>query len=107
MKTMASLADVTPPIALGALDGRYRKAVAPLVDHLSEAALNRTRVHVEIEWLIHLTQHQVVPGVRQLTDAEVAQLRAIVGDFGAEDITELGEIETARSPRRRPARPHP
>ena len=93
MTTMASLADVTPPIALGALDGRYRKAVAPLVDHLSEAALNRTRVHVEIEWLIHLTQHQVVPGVRQLTDAEVAQLRAIVGDFGAEDITELGEIE--------------
>ena len=93
MTTMASLADVTPPIALGALDGRYRKAVAPLVDHLSEAALNRMRVHVEIEWLIHLTQHQVVPGVRQLTDAEVAQLRAIVGDFGAEDITELGEIE--------------
>ena len=93
MTTMASLADVTPPIALGALDGRYRKAVAPLVDHLSEAALNRMRVHVEIEWLIHLTQQQVVPGVRQLTDAEVAQLRAIVGDFGAEDITELGEIE--------------
>ncbi|WP_376786224.1 adenylosuccinate lyase [Arsenicicoccus bolidensis] len=93
MTTMASLADVTPPIALGALDGRYRKAVAPLVDHLSEAALNRMRVHVEIEWLIHLTQQQVVPGVRQLTDAETAQLRAIVGDFGAEDITELGEIE--------------
>lgn len=90
---MASLADVTPPIALGALDGRYRKAVAPLVDHLSEAALNRMRVHVEVEWLIHLTQHQVVPGVRQLTDAEVAQLRAVVGDFGAEDIAELAEIE--------------
>ncbi|WP_288798977.1 adenylosuccinate lyase [uncultured Arsenicicoccus sp.] len=90
---MASLAEVTPPIALGALDGRYRKAVAPLVDHLSEAALNRTRVHVEIEWLIHLTQHQVVPGVRRLTDDEVARLRAVVTDFGAEDIAELAEIE--------------
>ncbi|AKT52566.1 adenylosuccinate lyase [Arsenicicoccus sp. oral taxon 190] len=90
---MASLADVTPPIALGALDGRYRKAVAPLVDHLSEAALNRMRVHVEVEWLIHLTQHQVVPGVRALTEDEIAQLRAIVGDFGAEDIAELAEIE--------------
>nr|WP_029210175.1 adenylosuccinate lyase [Arsenicicoccus bolidensis] len=90
---MASLADVTPPIALGALDGRYRKAVAPLVDHLSEAALNRTRVHVEVEWLIHLTQHQVVPGVRRLTDDEVARLRAVVTDFGAEDIAELAEIE--------------
>src|SRR6478736_3918980 len=41
MATMASLADATPPIALGALDGRYRGTVAPLVDHLSEAALNR------------------------------------------------------------------
>ena len=52
---MASLANASPPIALGALDGRYRAAVAPLVDHLSEAALNRERVRVEVEWLIHLT----------------------------------------------------
>ncbi|MCH8611546.1 adenylosuccinate lyase [Arsenicicoccus dermatophilus] len=90
---MASLADVTPPIALGALDGRYRSAVAPLVDHLSEAALNRTRVHVEVEWLIHLTQEQVVPGVRRLSDDEVRELRAVVVKFGAEDIAELAEIE--------------
>ena len=68
MPSMTSLADITPPIALGALDGRYRKAVAPLVDHLSEAALNRARVHVEIEWLIYLTDHAVVParGVRRM-----------------------------------------
>ncbi len=52
------LADAEPPIALGALDGRYRGVVAPLVDHLSEAALNRARVHVEVEWLIHLTEHE-------------------------------------------------
>ena len=90
---MTSLADITPPIALGALDGRYRKAVAPLVDHLSEAALNRARVHVEIEWFIHLTDRQVVPGVRQLSEAEIAQLRAVVADFGADDIAELAEIE--------------
>ncbi|WP_040157139.1 adenylosuccinate lyase [Mobilicoccus massiliensis] len=90
---MTSLADITPPIALGALDGRYRPAVAPLVDHLSEAALNRARVHVEVEWLIHLTDRQVVPGVRQLTEAEIARLRAIVANFGAEDIAELAEIE--------------
>ncbi|HLS46266.1 MAG TPA: adenylosuccinate lyase, partial [Ornithinicoccus sp.] len=58
---MPSLADLTPLIALGALDGRYRRTVAPLVDHLSEPALNRTRLHVEIEWLVHLVAHQVVP----------------------------------------------
>ena len=90
---MASLADATPPIALGALDGRYRGAVAPLVDHLSEAALNRQRVHVEIEWLIHQTSHGVVPGVRKLSDDEVAALRAVVDEFGTDEVTELGEIE--------------
>jgi len=90
---MASLADATPPIALGALDGRYRTAVAPLVDHLSEPALNRQRVHVEVEWLIWLTDHAVVPGVRALSDAEQARLRAVVADFGAAEVAELAEIE--------------
>jgi adenylosuccinate lyase len=93
MATMASLADASPSIALGALDGRYRAVIAPLVDHLSEAALNRERVRVEVEWLIHLTTNQVVPNVRALTAEEQAGLRAIVQDFGVDDIAELGEIE--------------
>lgn len=90
---MSSLADATPPIALGSLDGRYRGAVAPLVDHLSEPALNRTRIHVEIEWLIHLTDLAVVPGVRGLSDDEKQQLRQIVDDFDAAAIEELSETE--------------
>jgi len=93
MATMASLADASPPIALGALDGRYRAAVAPLVDHLSEAALNRERVRVEVEWLIHLTTSHVVPNVRALTADEQTHLRAIVEDFGPADVAELAEIE--------------
>ena len=90
---MQSLASLTPPIALGALDGRYRPVVAPLVDHLSEAALNRTRVQVEVEWFIHLLTEHVVPGTRELTSAEKDGLRGIVEQFGAEAITELGAIE--------------
>ncbi len=90
---MASLGDVQPPIALGALDGRYRSSVAPLVDHLSEAALNRERVRVEIEWLIHLTTYAVVPGTRTLTPAEQAALRQIVADFGPAEIAALADIE--------------
>ncbi|MEP7161517.1 MAG: adenylosuccinate lyase [Dermatophilaceae bacterium] len=90
---MRSLADATPPIALGALDGRYRAVVAPFVDHLSEAALNRERVHIEVEWLIHLTSAGVIPGVRALTAPEQASLRAVVDDFGSQDVAELAEIE--------------
>jgi adenylosuccinate lyase len=93
MATMASLADATPPIALGALDGRYRGAVAPLVDHLSEAALNRERVRVEVEWLVHLTSNGVVPGVRALNPQEQARLRTVVEEFGPDDVAELAEIE--------------
>jgi len=93
MTARVSLADVTPSIALGPLDGRYRAAVAPLVDHLSEAALNRERVHVEVEWVIHLAQHGVVPGAPTLTPADEAYLRDVVATFGADEIAELAEIE--------------
>ncbi|MBT9255468.1 adenylosuccinate lyase [Phycicoccus sp. MAQZ13P-2] len=88
-----SLVDVAPPIALGALDGRYRGVVAGLVDHLSEPALNRARVHVEVEWLLHLTDREVVPGVRRLTDDEKARLRAVVTTFGADEIEEMSATE--------------
>ena len=90
---MPALSQIDPPIALGGLDGRYRRAVAALVDHLSEAALNRERIRVEIEWLIHLSTHGVVPGVRPLSAGEQERLRAIVEDFAAADIAELAEIE--------------
>ncbi len=78
---------------LGPLDGRYRSVVAPLADHLSEAALNRERVEVEIEWLIHLSRSGAVPRMRRLTDAEQARLRAIVTGFGPADVAELAAIE--------------
>ena len=90
---MVRLADVVPPIALGPLDGRYRAAVAPLVDHLSEAALNRARIAVEVEWVIYLTGHDVVPGAPRLTAADEAYLRAVPETFGADEIAELAEIE--------------
>jgi adenylosuccinate lyase len=89
--TGTPLADAGLP--LGPLDGRYRRNVAPLVEHLSEAALNRERVRVEVEWLIHLAQAGAVPGARPLTEAETRSLRAVVDDFGAADVAELAELE--------------
>jgi adenylosuccinate lyase len=80
-------------IALGPLDGRYRPVVAPLVEHLSEAALNRERVRVEVEWLVHLSRGGVVPGARRLTDDQAARLRGVVEEFGPDDVAELATIE--------------
>jgi adenylosuccinate lyase len=78
---------------LGPLDGRYRPTVAPLAAHLSEAALNQRRLHVEVEWLIHLTETGAVPGLRRLTTTEVEQLRAVSAGFDAASVAELAETE--------------
>ena len=87
------LVEIDPPIALGPLDGRYRAVVAPLVDYLSEAALNRARIEVEIEWLIFLSRGGVLPGAPVVDDEEVAYLRDIPCSFGRAEIAELAEIE--------------
>ena len=89
----ASLADAEPSIALTPLDGRYRPQVAPLVDHLSEAALNRARLVVETEWVIHLLSHGAIPGLRELSADEIALLRSIPAEFDAEGIAEHAAIE--------------
>jgi adenylosuccinate lyase len=77
---------------LSPLDGRYRAATAPLAAHLSEAGLNRARVHVEVEWLIALTDAGVA-GTSPLPAAQRSALRAIAPGFGAEDVAELAAHE--------------
>jgi len=78
---------------LSPLDGRYRPVVAHLADFLSEAALNRARVHVEVEWLIHLLDHRVLPGAPSLSEADRTYLRRIPVEFGDADIERLAGIE--------------
>ena len=89
-----------PPQPLSPLDGRYRAAVGHLSEHLSEAGLNRARVHVEVEWLILLTDRKVF-GVAPLRAAEKQELREWAAGFGADEIEALlasGAIEGLREP---------
>ena len=83
----------TGELALGPLDGRYASVTAPLTNYLSEAALNRDRIHVEVEWFIYLCEHKVLPGLSPLSEEQKKGLRAIVTDFNAESVAELAEIE--------------
>ena len=69
------------------LDGRYHKATAPLVEYMSEPALNRERMRVEVEWMILLANgfegngnQPIVDGVKPFTAEEQAFLRAIPED---------------------------
>lgn len=94
------LTDIKPSLALSPLDGRYHKQTEPLLEYLSEAALNRQRIAVEIEWMIQLANgtHDndstpAVPGVDPLTAEEISYLRSIPKEFGPDSIRELAEIE--------------
>jgi adenylosuccinate lyase len=75
------------------LDGRYRAAVSDLGFHLSEAGLNRARIEVEIEWLIHLANRDLLATNTPIDEATVAKLRAIVTDFSDADVATLAETE--------------
>ncbi|MCI1983257.1 MAG: adenylosuccinate lyase [Bifidobacteriaceae bacterium] len=92
-----NLSQITPAIALSPLDGRYRSQTAPLVDFLSEPALNRERMRVEVEWMIFLAEgnngSSLIPGVEPFADDEKAYLRSIPEDFGAEGIAEHARFE--------------
>ncbi|MDO5673280.1 MAG: adenylosuccinate lyase [Actinomycetaceae bacterium] len=90
---MTDLGALEDFIALGPLDGRYRSVAEPLVNHLSEAALNRARLHIEIEWLTWLTTHGVLPGAPTFSEGEKQYLRSQVSGFGAAEIAQLATIE--------------
>lgn len=77
---------------LSPLDGRYRDAVVELGEHLSEAGLNRARIHVEVEWLLYLTENGMF-GSRPLSVENEEALRALVPNFGQTDIDELATLE--------------
>lgn len=81
-----------PVQPLSPLDGRYRAAVAPLADYLSEAGLNRARVEVEVEWLIALTDRSLF-GTAPLAAADKDRLRGLYRDFGQAEIDWLAEKE--------------
>jgi adenylosuccinate lyase len=77
---------------LSPLDGRYREATQALGEYFSEAALNRARVKVEIEWLIALCAEGVA-GSTALPAKTAEALRAIVDYFGPDDIAQIADFE--------------
>jgi adenylosuccinate lyase len=79
--------------ALSPLDGRYGSKTAALRPFFSEYGLIYYRVHVEIEWLIHLSEQ---PGIKELPEfsAEARQrLRNIVETFNETEAGKVKEIE--------------
>jgi len=83
---------MTPLEAISPVDGRYRRATAPLADYFSEAALIRYRVRVEVEYLIALCELPLPP-LAGVDPARFEDLRALYREFRLEDAQAVKLIE--------------
>lgn len=79
--------------ALSPLDGRYNEKVTELTDIFSEAGLIRSRVAVEVEWLIFLCNTLKLEGAGHLEKMEVESLRKLYVQFQDEFAEEVKELE--------------
>ena len=84
---MSTIRAITP------LDGRYATQVSGLGDHLSEWALIRRRVQVEVEWLLEMAACADIGDMRALTGAEREYLQGLVDDFDDDAANRVKGIE--------------
>ena len=79
--------------AITPLDGRYATQVSGLTEHLSEWALIKRRVQVEVEWLVEMAGCADILDMRSLTGEERDFLRGLVTDFDDDAANQVKRIE--------------
>ena len=79
--------------ALSPLDGRYAGKVAALREHFSEFGLIRSRVEIEVAWLLALAAEPAIAEVPPFDDATRDALAAAVRDFAPADAARVKAIE--------------
>jgi len=79
--------------AISPIDGRYQSKTVPLQDYLSEWALMKYRVLVEVRWLIAMADNPDMPEIRPLTQDEKDVLNALVDDFDNDSADAIKAIE--------------
>jgi len=86
------MTDRGPLSTVSPLDGRYARYTEPLVPYVSEGALLRARVRVEVEYLLALADLDATP--LDIAPDERATLRAAYENFDDEDAARIKRIET-------------
>lgn len=81
--------------AISPLDGRYGGKTKPLREAVSEWALMKRRVMVELRWLIMMSERGDVAHVRRFEAAEIHFLKTLVDDFDDESAAQIKSIEAA------------
>ncbi len=79
--------------AISPIDGRYASKTLILREHLSEYALIRMRIIVEIRWLQHLAGCAQITEVAALSENANVWLTMLIDEFSVADAERVKEIE--------------
>ena len=79
--------------ALSPLDGRYRAQTHRLANYLSEDAVNRLRIYIEVEWLVFISANDLVDGLPPLSAEDITYLRSLPADFTDDRRARLAALE--------------
>src|SRR3970040_937265 len=90
---LSGTVDPTTLTALSPLDGRYAKKAAPLRPYLSEFALIRYRVLIEVRWLQHLADEPSIGELASLEPPIKDVLNNIVDEFSVDDAMRIKTLE--------------
>jgi len=83
---------LSPLSAISPIDGRYHNATAELSGYLSEYALIKYRVFVEVEYFIALCEHPL-PQLQHFDKSLTEKLRGIYRNFSEGDAQSIKDIE--------------
>jgi adenylosuccinate lyase len=85
--------ELTALSAISPVDGRYGAKTSPLRPFFSEYGLIKSRVTVEIRWLLFLSRNPDIAEVGPFSDEATRLLEAVVENFDFEHATRIKEIE--------------
>ena len=88
-----SALELSPLSAISPIDGRYGSKTAALRTTFSEYGLIRFRVHVEVQWLLHLAAEPGIEELGPLSDEAIAILNTIADNFNEVDAQRVKDIE--------------
>ena len=87
MKT-ESIKNISP------VDGRYNKATQELQEIFSEYGLLKSRVKVEVKWLIALSQNPDIKEVSEISEEDIKYLKKIYKKFNLKSAKRIKDFES-------------
>lgn len=85
--------ELTPTTAICPLDGRYANKLQALREHVSEFALIRNRVLVEVQWFLHLSANPDIEHIAAVSTLAKDYLVHLCATFSEKDADRVKAIE--------------